>query len=127
MARTSRSLGFAVALVAAMVSGCGILQPVTREVVTVDSSPISPELIGPLIERPGAPPIECRGVPRVHCLDGGEVELEAMGFAPGDIERLIVTCTVAQCTPADGEYRVDVLRKDGRSLEVMGGAYSTTN
>jgi hypothetical protein len=95
-----------------LVAACGIL-PVTGD-GTVPAGPLGPIAPG----HAGGPPIECRGVPLDQCRQSVA--------DPGrpDIVRIIVTCTTT-CTPAQGEYRIDALRADGRIESLGGGGYAS--
>jgi hypothetical protein len=78
--------------------------------------PVGP--VGPVVANPnGGPPIECRGIPIEQCTTSGGVDTR-------NVVRIIVTCTKV-CTPTDGEYRLDVLKADGRIEQVGGGAYAS--
>jgi hypothetical protein len=78
--------------------------------------PVGP--VGPVVANPnGGPPIECRDIPIEQCLSSGGVDGQ-------DVARIIVTCTKV-CTPTDGEYRLDLLKADGRIEQAGGGAYAS--
>jgi hypothetical protein len=100
--------GSAVALI---VAACGFIVPGGAPPI-----PVGP--IGPVVENPnGGPPIECRGIPIQQCTSSGGAD------AP-NVVRIIVTC-INVCTPIEGEYRLDLLKADGRIEEAGGGAYAS--
>lgn len=97
--------------VALTVAGCGFT-------VFGAPPPIPVGPVGPVVANPnGGPPIECRGIPIEECTSSGGVD------AP-NVVRIIVTCTKV-CTPSEGEYRLDLLKADGRIEEAGGGAYAS--
>jgi hypothetical protein len=106
-----------------LLAGCGVAH-VEREVLS-GNEPVPAGPLAPVIQRAGSPPLECRGMPQPTCQSSAtDVDASGMGITEADIVRVILTCTVERCTAENGEYRVDVLRRDGQTFEVMGGAYS---
>src|SRR5687768_12655052 len=110
-----------VALIAAgAVAGCiGFgMRPAAR-------SPVPPGPLGEIVVDPVAtgPPIECRGVTRERCLSAGSVEGMIAGIEVSDAERVIVSCEGDPCTAAGGAMRIDLLLRDGTTVEVARGGY----
>jgi hypothetical protein len=109
----AKVLGTAVAGTAAglILTACGFAFPAGAPPI-----PIGP--VGPVVENPnGGPPIECRGIPIEQCTSSG-------GADGPNVVKIIVTCTKV-CTPIEGEYRLDLLKADGRIEEAGGGAYAS--
>jgi hypothetical protein len=73
-------------------------------------------------DAPG-PDIECRGLSRQRCVSAGTIEDEIAGVAVADIERVIVSCESPPCTAVGGAMRIDVLLRDGTTVEVARGGY----
>lgn len=88
-------------------------------------SSVPPGPLGEIVADPVAtgPPIECRGVTRERCLSAGSVEGMIAGIEVGDAERVIVSCEGEPCTAAGGAMRVDLLLRDGTTVEVARGGY----
>lgn len=70
-----------------------------------------------------APPVECRGVAQDRCLSAGSIEGDVGGVDVADIERVIVSCEGTPCTSVGGAMRMDVLLRDGTTVEVARGGY----
>lgn len=79
--------------------------------------PIEPGPIGPVLARPGEPPLECRRLPQDRCEGVGQVPATAGAI------RVVVSCEGAPCTAVDGAFRIDVLMADGSSQQVGRGVY----
>jgi hypothetical protein len=106
-------------LVAVALAAC-VAVPVPQR----DPVPAGP--LGPVIAAPdGGPPIECRGIPQDRCREVGTVRDGEGGVAQADIVRVIVTCEGAPCTLADGAFRIDILLKDGSTIEHGSGGYGS--
>ncbi len=107
-------------LVAGAAGGCiGFgLRPEAR-------SPVPSGPLGEVLADPAAtgPPIECRGVARDRCLSAGSVEGMIAGIEVSDAERVIVSCEGAPCTATGGAMRIDLLLRDGTTVEVARGGY----
>lgn len=43
-----------------------------------------------------------------------------------DVQRVIVSCVLPRCDDFNGEFRVDLMLRDGTTREMGGGAYGTT-
>jgi hypothetical protein len=88
-------------------------------------SPVPAGLIGQVVQRPDAPgpAIECRGIARERCVAAGAIEGEIGGVSITDIARVIVSCESPPCTAAGGAMRIDVLLRDGTTVEVARGGY----
>jgi len=88
-------------------------------------TPVPPGPIGQIVAQAdsSAPPVECRGLARDRCLSAGAIEGEVGGVDVADIERVIVSCEGAPCTAAGGAMRMDVLLRDGTTVEVARGGY----
>jgi hypothetical protein len=69
----------------------------------------------------GQPNVECSAVPQGPC-DDAVASLEGLFNAP--IAQIKVACTIAACSPTDGEVNIDVLLADGRR-ESSGYGYGT--
>ena len=112
-------------LVTLLASGCGlVLDPGGGPDA---QPPVSGEELGPIIPAPnGGPPIECRGVARAHCEGPGIFEDGVGGLRVRDVQRVIVTCTSLTCGPGGGEFRIDVLLRDGTTQEIGAGGYGST-
>jgi hypothetical protein len=96
--------------VALIVTACGLM-------ASGGAPPIPVGPVGPVIANPnGGPPIECRGIPIEQCTTSAGVDAQ-------NVVRIIVTCTKV-CTPIEGEYRLDLLKADGRIEQAGGGAYA---
>jgi hypothetical protein len=101
----------AVTAVALLVAGCGFTMFGAPPPI-----PVGP--VGPIVANPnGGPPIECRGIPIEPCKSSAGVD------SP-NVVRIIITCTRV-CTPNEGEYRLDLLKADGRIEESGRGAYAS--
>jgi hypothetical protein len=125
MDRRSANQLLATLVLVGLLAGCGVAR-VEHEVLS-GNEPVPAGPLAPVIQRAGAPPLECRGMPQPTCESSAtEVDASGMGIAEADIVRVILTCTVVRCTAQNGEYRVDLLRRDGQTFEVMGGAYGVT-
>jgi len=100
------------------IAGCG--GPLAAE-----RSPVPAGPLGPVVARADVvgPDIECRGVARDRCLRAGTIEGTVAGVPVSDIERVIVSCEGAPCTVAGGAMRLDVLLRDGSTVEVARGGY----
>ena len=87
---------------------------------------MDPNERGPIIAAPnGGPPIECRGIPREHCVSPGTL-VEDADLDFGDVSRVIVSCTSARCDAANGELRIDLLMKgSSTTLNYGHGAYGS--
>src|SRR5688500_11554423 len=110
-----------VAVVAAgVVAGCiGFgLRPEAR-------SPVPAGPLGEIVADPVAtgPPIECRGLARERCLSAGSVEGRIAGIEVSDAERVIVSCEGDPCTSTGRAMRIDLLLRDGTTVEVARGGY----
>ncbi len=107
-------------LAASAISGCigFALKPGER-------SPVPAGPIGQIVADPVAsgPPIECRNVARERCLNAGSIEGMIADIEVSDAERVIVTCEGPPCTEAGGALRVDLLLRDGTTVEVARGGY----
>ena len=90
-----------------------------------ERSPVPPGLLGEIVADPAAsgPPIECRGLARERCLSAGSVEGMIAGIEVSDAERVIVSCEGDPCTAAGGAMRIDLLLRDGTTVEVARGGY----
>ena len=90
-----------------------------------DRSPVPPGPLGEIVADPVAtgPPIECRGVTRERCMSAGSVEGMIAGIEVSDAERVIVSCEGDPCTAAGGAMRIDLLLRDGTTVEVARGGY----
>jgi len=88
-------------------------------------SPVPAGPIGPIVGTAdgSAPPVECRGLTRERCLSAGSIEGGVGGVAVADIARVIVSCEGAPCTAAGGAMRMDVLLRDGTTVEIARGGY----
>jgi hypothetical protein len=75
--------------------------------------------MGPVVGRPAAPPLECRGLPQDRCDGPGAVELQE----PEQVARVIVSCEGAPCTATDGAFRIDILDVNGMLWQVGRGTY----
>jgi hypothetical protein len=109
------------ALVAIVVGAC-----TADQFVVVDNDPIDPNGLGPVFPRADAPPLECRDIPRDPCVNVGNLDQGAVGVAIEEIARVVVTCQAPRCDDLSGEYRVDAVVRDGSTLHVGTGGYSTT-
>jgi hypothetical protein len=78
--------------------------------------------LGQVVSAPG-PDIECRGLARDRCVGAGAIEDEIGGVSVDDIERVIVSCESAPCTASGGAMRIDLLLRDGTTVEVARGGY----
>lgn len=87
--------------------------------------PVAAALVGPVVvpRVAGGPPIECRGLSRDHCATVGSFEGDLGGVARTDIERVIVSCEGAPCTTTGGAMRLDLVLRDGTTVEVARGGY----
>ena len=90
-----------------------------------ERSPVPSGPLGEILADPAAsgPPIECRGVARERCLSAGSVEGMIAGIEVSDAERVIVSCEGDPCTAAGGAMRIDLLLRDGTTVEVARGGY----
>jgi hypothetical protein len=88
-------------------------------------SPVPPGPLGEIVADPVAtgPPIECCGVAREWCLSAGSVEGMIAGIEVSDADRVIVTCEGDPCTATGGAIRIDLLLRDGTTIEVARGGY----
>jgi hypothetical protein len=88
-------------------------------------SAVAPGPIGPIIASADAtgPPIECRGLARDRCIHAGSVEGGVGGVDVSDIARVIVSCEGSPCTAAGGAMRIDLLLRDGTTVDVARGGY----
>jgi hypothetical protein len=93
--------------------------------LAAERSPVPAGPVGQVVARADAlgPDIECRGIARDRCLAAGAIEDEIAGIPVTDIERVIVSCEGGPCTSAGGAMRLDVLLRDGSTVEVARGAY----
>lgn len=101
-----------------LAGGCIADRPPTPE-------PISTVLTGELLRstvRDG-PPIECRGLPRDRCLGPGSIEGTVGDVEPGRVARVVVSCAGSSCGAAGGAMRVDLVLRDGSTVEVARGGY----
>ena len=103
---------------ALMVAGCVADRPPMPE-------PISTVLAGEVLRStvPGGPPIECRDLPRDRCLGPGSIEGPVGDVEPGRIARVVVSCAGGSCDAAGGSMRVDLVLRDGSTVEVARGGY----
>jgi hypothetical protein len=69
------------------------------------------------------PPIECRGLAQDRCLHAGSVEGWVGGVDVVDVARVIVSCEGAPCTAVGGAMRIDLVLRDGSTVEVARGGY----
>jgi hypothetical protein len=110
------TLAVAVATAGCVVSGAAPQPP---------RQPVPAGPLGPIIPNPnGGPPVECRGLPRDECVSLGDIGQGQPGIDVDQIVRVILTCQ-GICTPADGEYRIDLLFADGTMHDFGQGGYST--
>ncbi len=88
-------------------------------------SPVPAGPLGEIVADPVAtgPPIECRGLARERCLSAGSVEGMIAGIEVSDAERVIVSCEGDPCTATGGAMRIDLLLRDGTTVEVARGGY----
>lgn len=56
-------------------------------------------------------------------MSAGTIEDEIGGVPVTDIKRVIVSCESPPCTAAGGAMRIDVLLRDGSTVEVARGGY----
>ena len=90
-----------------------------------ERNPIDPQPAGPIIQRAGGPPTECRGVPEQHCLENtAHFEDDALGVPRAEVERFVVSC-IGACNAREGEFRIDIVLVDGSTRSVGGGGYAT--
>ena len=92
---------------------------------TPDPSPLRTEIIGVILAPTvdDGPPIECRGLDRGRCTSAGSFEGELGGIARPAIARVIVSCSGAACTARGGAMRLDLVLRDGTTVEVARGGY----
>jgi hypothetical protein len=107
-------------ILAVAIGGCiGIgVRPAAR-------SPVPAGPLGQIVADGNAsqPAIECRGLARERCLSAGSIEGMIAGIEVGDAERVIVSCEGDPCSAAGGAMRVDLLLRDGTTVEVARGGY----
>jgi hypothetical protein len=86
---------------------------------------VPPGPIGQIVAQAdaSAPPVECRGIARDRCLSAGSIEGGVGGVDVADIERVIVSCEGTPCTAVGGAMRMDVLLRDGTTVEIARGGY----
>ncbi len=120
--RFPRSLAMAIVAVVAAFATAGCigfaLRPEPR-------SPVPAGPLGEIVADPVAtgPPIECRGLTRERCMSAGSVEGMIAGIEVSDAERVIVSCEGDPCTATGGAMRIDLLLRDGTTVEVARGGY----
>ena len=117
-----RKLLAASLLLAVLGSGCATDQ----FVVVADDDPIDPQVLGPVIPRADAPPLECRDIPRQACIDSGFVDEAVFGDALQQVVRVVVTCEAPRCDDLNGDYRIDAVLRDGSTIKVGAGGYATS-
>jgi hypothetical protein len=110
-------------LVLAMVSmtaACGGLGPSGQ-----GRPSVQPGLLGTIVIPTDGqgPPIECRGLAQDRCLHAGSIEDGVGGVDLADVARVIVSCEGAPCTATGGAMRLDLLLRDGTTVEVARGGY----
>ena len=99
----------AIAGIAFAVAACGLTPVANRP-------PVPPGPLGPIIPgQGGAPPVECRGVPREQCMS-------MVNLAEADVVRYIITCT-SVCTPDQGDVRIDILGSNRTIRSAGDGSY----
>lgn len=108
------------ATAASAVTGCASFGPGARARPSVD-----PGLVGAIVlptEGQGLP-IECRGLAQDRCRRAGSIEGGIGGVDVADVVRVIVSCEGATCTATGGAIRIDLLLRDGSTIEVARGGY----
>ena len=111
-----------VAFVAVLGSGCATDQ----FVVVPDDNPIDPQVLGPVFPRLDAPPLECRDIPREACINGGNLDEAVFGDDIDQVVRVVLTCESPRCDNLNGDYRIDAVLRDGSTINVGAGGYSTS-
>ena len=111
-----------IALVAVLGSGCATEQ----FVVVTNDDPIDTEVLGPVFARPDAPPLECRDIPREACINGGNLDEAVFGVPIEQVARVVLSCQSPRCDNLNGDYRIDAVLRDGSTINVGSGGYSTS-